>query len=94
MDKKKDSFEKQKALLNQWREDIEQLRHKAKKAQVSASVKFDNYMDELRNKLDEATVKVEAIRRSGENSRDQLKASLDKTWKELKEAWDRAKSRF
>ena len=94
MNDKKDFFEKQKALINQWREDIEQLRHKAKKAQVSASVKFDNYIDDLRLKLDEATLKVEALRKAGESSREQLKASLDKTWKELKEAWDKAKSRF
>jgi len=94
MTEKKDFFEKQKELLNEWREDVEQLRRKAKKAQISASVKFDNYMDELRGKLDEATVKVEALRKAGQSSRDQLKSSLDKTWKELKEAWDRAKSHF
>ena len=94
MNEKKDFFEKQKALVDQWREDIEQLRRKAKKAQISASVKFDNYIDDLRLKLDEATLKVEALRKAGESSREQLKVSLDKTWKELKEAWDRAKSRF
>ncbi len=94
MTEKKDFFEKQKELLSQWREDIDQLRRKAKKAQISASVKFDNYMDELRGKLDEATVKVEALRKAGENSREQLKSSLDKTWKELKEAWDKTKSRL
>ena len=94
MNEKKDLFEKQKEHLNQWREDIEQLKRKAKKTQISASVKLDNYMDELRDKLDEATIKVEALRKAGENSRKQLKASLDKTWSELKEAWDRAKSRF
>ena len=94
MTEKKDFFEKQKALIAQWREDVEGLRRKAKKAQVSASVKVENYMDDLKLKLDEATIKVEALRKAGENSRDQLKASLDKTWKELKETWDRAKSRI
>lgn len=94
MTEKKDFFEKQKALITQWREDVEQLRRKAKKTQVSASVKIENYMDDLKLKLDEATLKVEALRKAGENSRDQLKTSLDKTWKELKEAWDRAKSRL
>lgn len=94
MTEKKDFFEKQKALITQWREDVEELRRKAKKTQVSTSVKIENYMDDLKLKLDEATLKVEALRKAGENSRDQLKTSLDKTWKELKEAWDRAKSRL
>ena len=46
MTEKKDFLETQKALFKEWTRQIDDLKLMAKKAQVDASVKFENYIDD------------------------------------------------
>ncbi len=94
MPEKKDFLEKQKALLKEWTEQIDDLKLKAKKVQVDASVKFDNYIDDLRVKLEDAKNKLESIQEAGDSKWEELRSGVDKAWEEIKEVVDKAKSKF
>lgn len=94
MTEKKDFLKKQKAMLKEWTEQFDELKLKAKKVQVDASVKFDNYIDDLRVKLEDAKSSLEGIQKAGDNKWEELKSGLDKAWEEIKEAIEKAKSKF
>ncbi len=94
MTEKKDFLEKQKALFREWTKQIDELKLKAKKAQVDASVKFDNYIDDLRAKYEEAVSKLEKTENVGERRWEELKAAVDVAWDELKQAIEKAKTMF
>jgi vacuolar-type H+-ATPase subunit I/STV1 len=94
MTEKKDFLETQKALFKEWTRQIEDLKLTAKKAQVDASVKFDNYIDDLRLKYEDAVSQLENTRKEGDRRWEELKAAVDIAWDELKQAIEKAKTIF
>jgi len=94
MTEKKDFLEKQKAQIAEWNKQIEELMQTAKKAQVDASVKFENYIDDLRERLDDMRLKMEDVKRTGDSSWQDLRTGMEKAWKDLADAFDKARSRF
>ncbi len=91
---KKDFIEKQKAQLNEWNRQVDQLMHAAKKAQVDASVKIENYIDEMRDRLGDIGNRLEEFQKAGDEAVEEVKRNVEKAWKELRQAFDIAKSRF
>jgi predicted nucleic acid-binding Zn-ribbon protein len=91
---KKDFLEKQKALLKDWNRQIDELKLKAKKTQVDASVKVENYIDDLRERLEEVRLKLEDIRHAADDNWEEVKSGVDNIWSGVKDAFERAKSRF
>jgi predicted nucleic acid-binding Zn-ribbon protein len=94
MTEKKDFLEKQKALLKDWNRQIDELKMKAKKAQVDTSVKIENYIDDLRERLEEIRLKLEDVRHAADDNWEEVKSGVDNIWKGVKDAFERAKSRF
>jgi uncharacterized protein YoxC len=94
MSEKKDFIEKQKAQIKEWSKQIDELKRKAQKVQVDASVKVENYIDDLHERLEEVRLKVEDIGRAADNNWEHLKSGVDGFWDDIKQALDRAKSRF
>lgn len=92
MTDKKDFLEKQKALLRDWTRQIDELKLRAKKAQVDASVKFENYIDDLKLKYEEALSRLEKTEDQGDLGWEELKAAVDVAWEELKQAIEKAKT--
>lgn len=91
---KKDFLEKQKALLKDWNRQIDELKMKAKKAQVDTSVKVENYIDDLRERLEEVRLKLEDVRHAADENWEEVKSGMDNIWSGVKDAFERAKSRF
>ena len=91
---KKDFLEKQKALFRDWTRQIDELKLKAKKAQVDASVKFDNDVDDLRAKYEEALGKLEKNQNAEDRRWEEVKAAVDIAWEELKQAVEKSKTFF
>jgi vacuolar-type H+-ATPase subunit I/STV1 len=94
MTEKKDFLETQKALFKEWTRQIDELKGMAKKAQVDASVKFDNYIDDLRMKYEEAVSQLEETHKEGGQRWEELRAAVDIAWEELKQAVEKAKTIF
>jgi len=91
---RKEFFEKQKALLGDWGKQIEDLKEKARNAQVDASVKAENYIDDLRDRLDEVRDKLDTLQEVGEDMLEDMKQNLEKLIAELKQALENVKSKF
>lgn len=94
MTEKKDFLEKQKAMLSEWNKQIEELMQTAKKAQVDASVRFENYIDDLKERLDDMRLKMEDMKKAGDTGWQDLRAGMESAWREIADAFDKAKSRF
>ena len=94
MSEKKDFIEKQMAQIKEWSKQIDELKRKTQKVQVDASVKIENYIDDLHERLEEVRLKLEDIRRTADNNWEHLKPSVDGFWDDIKQAFERAKSRF
>ena len=91
---RKEFIEKQKAQLKEWNKQVDQLMMSAKKAQVDASVKIENYIDQMREKLGDIGDRLEAVQKAGDSAVEEFKKNVEKTWKEVRQAFDNAKSRF
>lgn len=94
MSEKKEFLEKQKAQIADWNKQINELIQTAKKTQVDASVKFENYIEDLKERLDDVRLKIEDVKKSGDSSWHDLRTGMEKAWKDLADAFDNAKSRF
>jgi len=94
MTEKKDFLEAQKAMFKEWTRQIDEMKLKAKKAQVDASVKFDNYIDDLRARYEEALSNLEETRNAGDRRWEELKTAVDIAWEELKQGIEKAKAMF
>jgi hypothetical protein len=94
MTEKKDFLEMQKKMFKEWTRQIDELKTRAKKAQVDASVKFDNYIDDLRVQYEEALRNLEAVKDAGDRQWDELKAAADTAWEELKQGIEKARNMF
>lgn len=94
MTEKKDFLEKQKALLSEWNRQIDELMQTAKKAQVDASVKFENYLDDLKDRLDDMRLKMEDLKKAGDSGWQDLRTGMESAWRDIADAFERARSRF
>jgi SMC interacting uncharacterized protein involved in chromosome segregation len=94
MTEKKDFLETQKALFKEWTRQIDEVKLMARKAQVDASVKFENYIDDLRVKYEEAVSQLENTQKEGDRRWEELKAAVDIAWDELKQAIEKATTIF
>ena len=94
MTEKKDFLEMQKTMFKEWTRQIDDLKSMAKKAQVDASVKFENYIDDLRVKYEEAVSNLENIQDEGDRRWEEVKVAVDVAWEELKQAVEKAKTLF
>ena len=94
MTEKKDFLKMQKEMLKEWTRQIDEIKTRAKKAQVDASVKFENYIDDLRVKYEEALANLEALKNTGDQRWEELKTAVDTAWEELKQGMDKARNMF
>ena len=94
MSEKKDFIEKQMTQIKEWTKQIDEFKMKAQKMQVDASVKVENYTDDLHERLEEVRLKLGDIGRAADNNWEDLKLGVDNFWDDIKQALERAKSRF
>jgi predicted nucleic acid-binding Zn-ribbon protein len=94
MTEKKDFLEKQKALIKEWNSRIDELKTKARKTQVDASVRIENYIDDLRERLEEVRLKLDDVRHAADDNWEEVKSGVDNVWKGVKDAFEKARSRF
>lgn len=94
MDRKEDYLERLEAQLKEWKAKIDTL--EARISQVSAEKKaeFSGEIEELRKKKAIVNEKLDELEKAGAGLWDTLKQGVDKAAAELKEALDKAISRF
>jgi hypothetical protein len=82
------------AQLAEWKADLDVLKAKARRAQVGAQVQYDQSIDSLERKHDEAGSHLRALKIASDEAWEGMKASTEKVWTEIKALFqDSAKTR-
>jgi len=80
--------------LKQWEAEIEQLEAKAKKADADVKAKFQQQIEILHEKRQEAHDRLEELKQGGEEARETLQSGVEEAFDALKNAFHTAKSKF
>ncbi|MGA6926556.1 MAG: hypothetical protein WBY88_12785 [Desulfosarcina sp.] len=95
MSEKRDAYVKKlKAQLDVWNADIDKLDARAARAEAEARIEYQERMDDLRAKRDDARDKLSAMQQAGEGAWEDLKEGLENSWEILKISFNRATSEF
>jgi hypothetical protein len=84
---KKEAYqEKIEAQLREWAVKIDALKAKADRQRADTKLAYYEQIEMLRQKQANAQLKLDSLKRTGEDARDELKQGVDRAWNELKEA--------
>jgi chromosome segregation ATPase len=92
--KRKTYQEKVEVQLQEWGIQIDVLKAKAGKSKVEAKEAYLNQIEELKRKLESARQNLHKIKDSGGEAWGEVKAGMDKTLEDLKQTFNRARSKF
>lgn len=92
---KKDAYKaKIDAKLKEFGARIDELKAKAEGAEAGAKVEYMKQVETLRRKKEAAQVKLEELKKAGDEAWDKLKAGVEHATAELKDAIHNARSKF
>jgi len=92
--KRKAYEEKFEAQLKEWSAQIDLLKAKADKAKANAKIEYYSTIEALQRKRDLAKAKLQELKSAGDGTWENLKAGAEKTWGEVKTAFNDAVSKF
>ena len=70
--------------LARWKADIDVLKAKARRAEVGANIRYDQTIEALQGKHDEACHRLRSLRTASDEAWEGLKVSTEKVWTEFK----------
>ena len=95
MENRKDYIDKMAARLREWDTEVQKLEAKAETAKTDMKASYNQQINELRLKKEEAQQKLKKIQDAGEDAWEELKDGAEKSWKifedSLKNAWGKFK---
>lgn len=80
------------AQLAQWKADIDVIRAKATRAEVSARVQFDKTIDDLQRAHDAAGARLKSLMDASDDAWESLKMGTEKAWTEFRSQFHGSKS--
>jgi hypothetical protein len=80
--------------LNEWKAYTERLKTQADQLETQAKGQFDQQLELMRAKQNEAWDNLLKLKGASEDAWDQWKGKLDKAWDEMKAASDRLTDQF
>jgi DNA-binding transcriptional regulator GbsR (MarR family) len=72
------------AQLAQWKAEIDVLKAKVKRAEVGAKVQYDQSIDTMQRKHDEAAKRLRNLKAASDDAWEGMKTSTEKVWTEFK----------
>ena len=94
MEDRKVLIDKLAAQLKQWDAEIQKLEAKVSKVDTKVRTGYRQKLEELRTKREEANLKLQEIKDSGEEAWGELKVGFEKSWKSINDAINNAISKF
>ncbi|MFZ0390206.1 MAG: coiled coil domain-containing protein [Calditrichia bacterium] len=94
MEDQKSYLQKMADQLKQWDAEIDDMKEKADKAQDESSTELRNQIDELQAKKKAAEEKLKQLQEAGGGALNEMKAGLERSWKEFKGAFSNASGKF
>jgi hypothetical protein len=91
MDKKDLYIEKLNAQLKEWSASIDVLKARADKAAADMKIGYQKQVDDLKAKRDSAQAKVNELKTAGGAAWERMTAAIEKSWADIKAAFDKAK---
>ena len=95
MENRKDYIDKMAARLKEWDTEVEKLEAKAKIAKADVKASYNQQINELRLKKEDAQQKLKKIQDAGEDAWEELKEGAEKSWKifedSVKNTWGKFK---
>ena len=77
---------KMEAQLSEWSAKLDVLKAKAEKASAEGEVKFQEQIDDIETKKEQATKKLQQLSEAGEETWEQFRGEVDHAWDEMKTA--------
>ena len=91
----KEAYKKKlEAQFDEWKVEIDKLKAKADKAEADTQIKYHKQIENIRAKQEAVREKLVALKDSGDEAWEDLKAGLDNAMKNLGDAIETATSRF
>jgi len=91
----KEAYKKKlEAQFDEWKVEIDKLKAKANKAEADAQINYHKQIENIRVKQEAVQKKLVALKDSGDEAWEDLKAGLDNAMKNLGDAIKTATSRF
>jgi uncharacterized coiled-coil DUF342 family protein len=94
MDKKELYIEKLGAKLKQWSAKIDEYQAKGEELGADAKIEYVKQVKNLKVKMDELEKKIAALKGPGGEAFEELKAGVEKAWKDFSEAAEKAAVKF
>ena len=94
MEERKKYIDKLSAQLKTWDVELKKLEKKADTVKAEYKVKYEQTMNDLRTKRTDLNSKLNEIKNSGGEAWHTFRDGAEKSWKELKAAFDKAISKF
>jgi phage host-nuclease inhibitor protein Gam len=91
MENRKDYIDKMAARLKEWDTEVQKLEVKAETVKADMKASYNQQINELRLKKEEAKLKLKKIQDAGEDAWEELKEGVEKSWNifedSIKTAW-------
>lgn len=82
------------AQLKEWAAKITRLEAKAGRVDADTRIKYSREIEKLRNKRDEAEIKIRELKRASGDAWEELKEGTENTWNEIKNTFDNVFSKI
>ena len=94
MSNRKEYIDKLSDQLKKWDNEIEKLEMKANQAKTGAKSDYQQHLEKLRSKREEAGNKIKEIREASDEAWQELKIGTEVAFETMKNAMDNAVSKF
>ena len=82
------------AQLDEWKADLDKMRAKADSKSADARKEMNESIEALESKLAQGRSKLEELRGASTEAFESMRAGANNAWDNIKEAFDKAKSKF
>jgi|APFre7841882724_1041349.scaffolds.fasta_scaffold45069_2 hypothetical protein len=82
------------AQLNVWDAKLDQLRAKAQKATADVRIDYENELESLKHKREEAHKALAALADRSESAWEEMKDGAEKVWDDMRKAMEKVAARF
>lgn len=86
--------QKLEAQLKEWDANLALVRAQASKASADARVSFENELEKMKARREEAHKSLEELRNRSESAWEDMKDSTEKVWAEMGKAMEKMTARF
>jgi len=86
--------DKYEAQLRQWKAQLDRLRALADQARAEAKIELYSELHDLQSRYDGVSEKLSRAKTSTSDAWDEMRFGFEKSWNELKRAFDRAAARL